>query len=145
MRKFLIPLAAAVSTVALAAPASAQVRVSIGTAPYGYNPYVQQGYGYNPYVQQRYGNQGYAQQLAVRINRIQSEIRRLAQYRMISRAEYNNRIRESREIERRFYRNARDGRGLTQRETYDVQQRVQRLEYRLQRDVRDGRQWGYRW
>jgi hypothetical protein len=80
-----------------------------------------------------------------RIDGIQRQILYLAQYRMISRGEYNNLIRDSREIERRFYRNARDGRGLTQREMYDVQRRIARLEQKIARDVRDGRRWRHRW
>ena len=167
MRKFLIPFAAAVSTVALAAPAAAQqwypqplpqpypyqypqpspyqYQYPQQRAPYGY------GYGYqNPYQQpygQAYGYANYGQVRAtqVRIDRIQADLRRLSQYRMISRSEYNNRIQDSREIERRFYRNARDGRGLSANEMYDVQNRIARLEQRIARDMRDGRQWRYRW
>ena len=166
MRKFLIPLAAAASTVALAAPASAQWYPQPQPQPYGYGygypqpqpygygyqypqpqPY---GYGYqNPY-QQPYGygyHANYAQVRAmkVRIDRIQADLRRLAQYRMISRGEYYNRVQESREIERRFYRNSRDGWGLSAREMYDVQVRVARLEQRIARDIRDGRHWRFRW
>lgn len=131
MRKFLIPLAAAASTVAIAAPASAQ---------YYPQPQHQPGYGYG-----QHQNFGHARALTARINHIQRQIQRLAQYRMITRSEYNRLIRDSREIERRFYRNARDGRGLTQREMYDVERRIGRLEQRIARDVRDGRQWRYRW
>ena len=170
MRKFLIPLAVAASAIAFASPAAAQWTPQPyppqPTYPYpqqpGY-PYPQQpgygypqqpgyGYGYqNPY-QQPYGNAyGYHanyQQLRatqVRINRIQADLRRLAQYRMIDRREYNSRLQESREIERRFFRNTRDGWGLTTRELYDVQNRIARLEQRIGRDLRDGRQWRYRW
>jgi hypothetical protein len=187
MRKFLIPLAAAASTVALAAPAAAQWYPQPQPQPYGYsyqypqpqqygygyqqpyqNPYqnqyqqpygyqspYQQPYGYNygyrsPYQQpygQSYGYASYTQVRAtkVRIDRIQSDLRRLAQYRMISRNEYYNRINDSREIERRFYRNTRDGMGLSARELLDVQHRVAHLEQRIARDIRDGRQWGFRW
>ena len=183
MRKFLIPLAAAASTVAVAAPAAAQqwypqpqaqVYVYGHQQPYqpygnayGYNnPYQQpygnaygygyaqpQGYAYgyqNPYQQpygRAYGYHGANQARAVanRINRIQNDLRILANQRMISRNEYRNRLQDSREIERRFYRNARDGRGLSQSEMYDVQVRVARLEQRIARDMRDGRRFGYRW
>lgn len=190
MRKFLIPLAAAASTVALAAPAAAQwypqpqpQAYAYGyqnpyQQPYGYQNTYQQPYGYqNPYqqpygyqnqyqqpygyaygyrspYQQPYGNAygynahanlGQARALKVRIDRIQRDIARLAQYRMISRYEYQNLIRDSRDIERHFYRNARDGRGLTVNELYVIQNQVARLEHKIARDVRDGRQWGYRW
>lgn len=140
MRMFLIPLAAA-SAVALAAPASAQWYPQPQPYGYGYNRYPQpygHAYGYQ-------ANYGQVRAMKQRIDRIQLDLRRLAQYRMISRSEYNARLRDSREIERRFFRNSRDGFGLTPREMYDVQVRIARLEQRIARDVRDGRQWRYRW
>ena len=154
MRMFLIPIAAA-ATVALATPASAQYYPQPQPQTYGHGyqypqpqPY---GYGYNPY-QQPYGhaygypaNYGQVRAIKQRIDRIQLDLRRLAQYRMISRSEYRARLRDSREIERRFFRNSRDGWGLTPREMYDVQVRIARLEQRIARDIRDGRQWRYRW
>ena len=209
MRKFLIPLTAAASTVALAAPAAAQYYPpqpqpygyqfpyqqpqaqpygyqypyqQPQAQPYGYQypyqqphtygyqyPYQQPqpygygygyqyprppvyGYGYRPPYQQPYGygynqhaNQAQARATKVRIDRIQSDLRRLEQYRMISRSEYHRRMADSREIERRFYRNSRDGWGLSANELRDVQIRVAQLEQKIARDIRDGRQWGYRW
>jgi hypothetical protein len=118
------------------------------------NPYQQpygNAYGNNNPYQQPYGNAfgynniGQAQATSARIDRIQRDLRQLASQRMISRNEYNNRLKDSREIERRFYRNARDGRGLTVSEMRDVQVRVARLEQRIARDLRDGRRFGYRW
>ena len=128
MRKFLIPLAAAVSTVALAAHASAQW----APQPQGY------GYGHN-------NNYGQARALQARVDNIQRQIAHLAQRRMISRNEYNSLIRDSRELEQRLRHNARDGRGLTRQEAYTTQRRIARLEQKIARDVRDGRQWAYRW
>ena len=133
-----------------------------GTPQYGYGYRAPQyGYGYqNPYSRPQYGysygspygnaygyHANYAQVRAVkqRIDQIQREISRLARYRMISRNEYHNLAQDSREIERRFYRNSRDGWGLSASEMYDVQIRVARLEQKIARDVRDGRQWRYRW
>lgn len=154
MRMFLIPIAAA-ATVALATPASAQYYPRPQPQPYGYGYQYSQpqpyGYGYNRY-QQPYGhaygyqaNYGQVRMVRQRIDRIQADLRRLAQYRMISRSEYNARLRDSRAIERRFVRNSRDGWGLTPREMYDVQVRIARLEQRIARDIRDGRHWRYRW
>jgi hypothetical protein len=40
---------------------------------------------------------------------------------------------------------ARDGRGLSRKELYNVERRMARLEWKVRRDVRDGRQWRYRW
>ena len=83
--------------------------------------------------------------MKARLDYTQRELRRLAQYRMISRGEYYKLNRESREIEYRLIRNARDGRGLSPREAYEVERRMVRLEQKIARDVRDGRHWRYRW
>ena len=64
---------------------------------------------------------------------------------MISPNEYRNRQQDARELERRLYRDARDGRGFNGREFQQTQHRIARLEYRIQRDLRDGRRWAYRW
>ncbi len=106
---------------------------------YGYSSGAPYGNAYG------YSNYGQAQAMKVRIDRIQHDLRHLAENRMISRSEYYNRVAESREIERRFYRNARDGRGLSAAEMQDVQHRVAHLQQKIARDVRDGRQWGFRW
>ena len=126
MRKVLISAAAAVSALVVASPASAQ-----------YFP-VAPGYAYGH-------NIGHARAMKARVDRIQFEIRRLAQYRMISPGEYRRLLRESREVEYRLIRNARDGFGLSPREAYETERRIARLEWRIARDVRDGRRWAYRW
>jgi len=125
MRKFLISTVAAASALAVATPAAAQ---------YYHAP--AHGYGYN---------QGTVRALQTRVNRIQQDLRRLAQYRMISPNEDRNRQQDARELERRLYRDARDGRGFNGREFQQTQHRIARLEYRIQRDLRDGRRWAYRW
>ena len=138
MRKLLVPLIAAASAVAIAAPASAQ------WAP----PPQQHGYGVPP-QQYGYGAPGqyfhHARGLQMRVDHIQREIRRLAQYRMISRNEYRSLHRDSRQIEVRLRCNARDGYGLNPREAYRVERQIARLEQRIARDVRDGRRWRHRW
>ena len=147
MRKVLISLAAAAATLAVAAPASAQSWGNMTptrgyTAPgYGYGS----GYGYgNGY---RYGNYDRSQvrALQVRVDAIQRQISHLSRNRMITRNEYHNLMQDARQVERSIRQNARDGRGLNQYEFGRMQQRIAGLEYRVQRDVRDGRQWGYRW
>ena len=127
MRKVLISLAAAVATLAVAAPASAQFYPAPARSAYGYNTY------------------GQARSLQVRLDRIQRDINHLAQYRMITRNEHHKLMRDSREIERSLHRNARDGWGLDPRETYNTERKIVRLEQKIARDVRDGRQWRYRW
>ena len=124
MRKFLIPIVAAASALTIAAPAAAQ-----------YHP-VRQAYGYN------YGS---VRALQVRVDRIQQNLRWLAQYRVISRNEYRNRQQDARDIERRLRRDFRDGRGLNAREYVRTQERINRLEWKIGRDMRDGRHYAYRW
>jgi hypothetical protein len=133
MRKVLISLAAAGSALAFATPAAAQYYPAPPPPAYG------QGYGYG------YNNYGNVRALQARVDRIQMELRRLAQFRMISRNEYQNRQQDAREIERRLRRETRDGYGLNPREVADIQRRIARLEYRIQRDLRDGRRYAYRW
>lgn len=127
MTKFLIPLAAAGSLLAAAAPASAQWFPQ----PQGH------AYGYDNY--------GHARALHARINHMEREIRRLANHRMISAREYRELRSDARSLERRFIRDARDGRGLSRQEAYNIERRIMRLERRIAREVRDGRRWGYRW
>jgi hypothetical protein len=135
MRKVLISAAAAISAVAFAAPAAAQYYPA--PPPPGYGNY--NGYGYN--------NHGYGQvrALQARLDRMQREISRLARYRMITHNEYRPLLSDSRELERKLRHDARDGRGLTSKELYNVQRKMARLEQKVARDVRDGRRWGYRW
>jgi hypothetical protein len=127
MKTALFTIGAAVSALVVATPASAQ-----------YFPQ-HRGYTYQPQYQ------AHARNLKARLDYTQRELRRLAQYRMISRSEYHNRLRDSQAIEYRLIRNARDGRGLSRQEAYDVERRMVRLEQKIARDVRDGRQWRYRW
>jgi len=136
MRKVLISAAAAVSAVAFAAPAAAQYHPA--PPPPGY------GYGHNNYG---YSNYGYGQvrALQARLDHMQREISRLARYRMITHREYRDLLGDSRELERKLRHDARDGRGLSRKELYNVERRMARLEWKVRRDVRDGRQWRYRW
>ena len=133
MRITLISLAAAASALAVAAPASAQYQQGYGYGqPQGY------AFGYG----QNYNRRGHARALQVRIDRIQRDIYRLAQRRLISRNEHQNLQRDARDIERDLRRNALDGRGLSAREMYNTERRIARLEQKIARDVRDGNRWG---
>jgi hypothetical protein len=131
MRKVLISAAAAVSAVAFAAPAAAQYHPA--PPPPGY------GYGHNNY------GYGQVRALQARLDHMQREISRLARYRMITHREYRDLLGDSRELERKLRHDARDGRGLSRKELYNVQRRMARLEQKVARDVRDGRHYGYRW
>jgi hypothetical protein len=131
MRKFLISAAASVSAMAFAAPAAAQYYPA--PPPPGY------GYGHNNY------GYGQVRALQARLDHMQREISRLARYRMITHREYRDLLGDSRELERKLRHDARDGRGLSRKELYNVERRMARLEWKVRRDVRDGRQWRYRW
>ena len=72
MRKFLIPLAAAASTMAFAAPASAQWAPPV----YSYNPY-NFGYGFNGI--------NFARTMESRVQRIRGDIRAMEMRRILSR------------------------------------------------------------
>jgi len=127
MTKFLISAAVAATAMAFAAPASAQY-----APPYG-NAY---GYGVN---------HGQVRSLQVRIDRLQQQIRRLDQRNVLSNREAARLMDDSRDLERRLRRNARDGRGLSFNEVRAVEVRLARLEQRLFRDARDGNRWGSNW
>lgn len=132
MRKFLIPLAAAASALAIAAPASAQWNGYGNLSPvYGAPGYA---YGY-----------GAVRNLRYRVNAIQQQIASLARYRMITPHEYRRLRNDSRDVERKLRHDVRDGRRFSQREMYRTERRIARLEQKVARDVRDGRRWGHRW
>ena len=128
MRKFLIPAAVAAATLTIAAPAAAQ-----------WAPAPQYGYGYNN------NHYGHVRSLQVRIDRLQNQIRQLDRRNIITNREAARLMDDSRDLERRLRRNARDGRGLNYSEARAVEVRLARLEQRLFRDARDGNRWGYRW
>jgi hypothetical protein len=131
MRITLISLAAAASALAVATPAAAQYQQGYAQ-PQGY------AFGYG----QNYNRRGHARALQIRIDRIQRDIFRLAQRRLISRNEHQNLQRDARDIEHDLRRNAIDGRGLTAREMYNTERRIAHLEQKIARDIRDG---GNRW
>ncbi len=136
MRKFLIPLAAAASALAVASPASAQVYGNLGVGlglggpAYGAPAY---GYGYNNYGQVR--------ALQYRIDGVQRQITMLDRRNILSRGEARRLREESRAVERRLQRSARFG--LSPYEARSVEVRIARLEQHVQREAwdRDGR-WG---
>lgn len=124
MRKFVIAAAIAASALTAAAPAAAQY---YPPQPYGY------GYGYH-------GNWGQVRRLQVRVDQVQRQISVLDRRNILSNREASRLRAESRDIERRLHRAARNG--LSGNEAYSVDRRIQRLEYRIQRDARDGNRYG---
>ena len=130
MRKFLISAALMASTVAVAAPAAAQWYPQQPAYGYGQQPYGN-AYGYNNYGQVR--------RLQVRIDQIQRQIVRLDRRNILSNREAGRLRAESRNLEQRLRYVGRNG--LSGREGYDIERRIQQLEYRSQREARDGNNW----
>jgi opacity protein-like surface antigen len=124
MRKFLISAALAASTFVAAAPAAAQ-----------YYPPQPQGYGYG------YNNYGQVRRLQVRVDNVQRHINRLDSRDVLSEREAKSLRAESRNVENRLHRAARYG--LSGWERNDIERRISRLEYRVQREARDGNRYGY--
>ena len=96
MRKFLIPIVAAASTLAIAAPAAAQWAPPV----YNYQPY-NYGRGWN-YHQ-------YAQSMEQRVQRIRADIRQLQQRHIVSWQEARSLENQAADIQRRIYRKSRNG------------------------------------
>ncbi|MDQ4088005.1 MAG: hypothetical protein M3177_08370 [Pseudomonadota bacterium] len=124
MRKVLISVAAAASALAFASPAAAQW---YPPQPQGY------GYGYNNHYH-------HVRNLQVRLDRAQRHIHQLDRRNVLSNREAARLWEQSREIERRLHFAA--GNGLHPHEANNIEARIARLEQRIFRDARDGRNWG---
>ena len=137
-RKLILGTALAVSALTAAAPAAAQYYPQPQTAPYGYNqgyqqPY-QQNYGYGQ--NQGYNNNwGQARALMARVDQIRRQVRVLDQRNILSQREAYRLDAEAQQLR---YRIAQLGRnGLDQRERYDVERRLARLERAVQVNAYD--------
>jgi len=123
MRKVLIALAAAGSTLAIATPAAAQYYPPQPYGqPYGYNQPYGNAYGYNNYGQVR--------SLQVRINAVERQINLLDRRDRIRNRDADRLRNEANSLERRLRHAARDG--MSPREANDIQIRLARLEQRVQ-------------
>lgn len=120
MRKFIISAALVTATLAAAAPVSAQWARPV---PQG------NAYGYNNYGQVR--------RLEVRVQQIRRQIQRLDRRNILSDREARRLSDEARELDQRINMLARNG--FNNRDRFEVERRLARLEQRLQRDVNDGR------
>jgi len=131
MRKFVLPLAVAGAGLVAASPAAAQFYPAPQAAPYAY------GNGYN-------NNWGQFRSLQARIDNVQRQINRLDRRDVIRGRSADRLMDEANKIERRLHERARGG--LNQREAYDIEMRIGRLEQRLQFAMNDryGR-YGDRW
>jgi hypothetical protein len=99
MRKFLIPIVAAASALAVAAPAAAQY-VQWAPPVYQYNPY-NYGYGFNGI--------NFARSMADRVQRIRHDIRVMQQRRVLSWNEARNLDMQAQNLQRRIFRAQRGG------------------------------------
>ena len=120
MRKFLVSAALLASTVAVAAPAAAQWAPP---QPQGY------AYGYQ-------GNYGQTRRLEVRIQQIRQQIRQLDRRNVLSNREANRLDAEARSLQYRVRQLGYNG--LNQRERYDIERRIARLEWNVRREASDG-------
>ena len=125
MRTFLISAAAAVSALAVAAPAAAQWQ----------QPNYGGGYGYN-------NNYGAVRSLQARLNNIERQINRLDSRNVLSEREADRLRRDANQVERQIRYFARSG--LNQNEYRSIQYRIAQLEQRVQREARDGNRWSGR-
>ena len=129
MRKLMISLAAAGAALVVASPAAAQYYPQPQPAPYGYN-----GYGHN-------GGYGLVRALQARVDRIEWQINRLDRRDRIRDRSADKLRHEADRIEERLHRAARGG--LNPYEMNDIQNRIARLEQRVQYAVGGRNSYGY--
>ena len=118
MRKYLIPIVAGVSVVAMAAPASAQYARPVDRYR-GYN----QGYGFD------------GRGLQIRVDRVREQIRRLEERRVLSFREGRSLEYQAMDLQRRIARAS--GNGIQPGEARRLEEGIRRLEYRVQREATD--------
>jgi hypothetical protein len=116
MRKYLIPIVAGLSVLAVAAPASAQ-----------YAPRADRYHRYQP----AFDGRG----LEVRVQRVREQIRRLEARRVLSFREGRSLEVEASNLQRRIFRASRNG--IQPGEARRLEDGLRRLEYRVQREATD--------
>ena len=122
MRKFLIPIVAAASTLALAAPASAQWAPPV----YRYAPY-NFGYGFNGI--------NFARAMESRVARVRGDIRAMEIRRILSYGEAHSLDRQAANLQWRIARVSRFG--VSPGEARGMENGIRRLEYRVAREASD--------
>jgi uncharacterized sporulation protein YeaH/YhbH (DUF444 family) len=115
MRKLLIPVAAGISVLAIAAPASAQYQRPVER--------YQQGYGFE------------GRGLEVRVQRVREQIRRLEERRVLSFREGRSLEYQAANVQRRVFSASRNG--IQPGEARRLNEDIRRLEYRVQREASD--------
>src|SRR5215217_90104 len=133
MRKFLIPIVAAASAFAVAAPATAQY-VQWAPPVYQYNPY-----NYN----RGFSGVSFARTMMDRVQRIRTDIRVMRDRRVLSRGEARSLDVQARNLERRIYRATRNG--VSPREARNMEIQIFNLQRRVAREANDwNRRYGRR-
>ena len=122
MRKFLIPIVAAASTLAIAAPASAQWAPPV----YRYQPY-NFNYGFNGF--------NFARSMQNRVQRIRNDIRVMDQRRVLSNREARSLDNQAARLQQRIWRASRNG--IQPGEARSVENQIRNLEYRISREAND--------
>ena len=125
MRKLLIPIVAAASTLAMAAPASAQI-VQWAPPVYTYNPY-------------NYGNgfsyHAFANSMQQRVARIRSDIRMMQMRRVLSWGEARSLDRQAERLQRRIFFASRNG--INPFEARNLENQIFNLQRRVAREAND--------
>jgi hypothetical protein len=123
MRKFLVPVVAAASTLAIAVPASAQA----WRAPvYNYQPY---NYGHG------FVGHEFARSMEGRVERIRRDIRQMEYRRILSPRETQSLEYQASNLQGRIYRASRNG--IQPGEAQRLENQIRRLEYRISREATD--------
>jgi len=131
MRKFLIPIAAAASALAVAAPASAQY-VQWAPPVYHYNPY---NYGTG------FSGINFARSMADRVQRVRMDIRVMRDRRVLSRGEARSLDNQAERLQRRIFRATRYG--INPYEARSLENQIFNLQRRVAREANDwDRQYG---
>jgi hypothetical protein len=125
MRKFLIPIIAVASALAVAAPATAQV-VRWAPPVYQYNPY---NYGYG------FSGVNFARTMADRVQRIRMDIRVMHDRRVLSRGEARALDRQAENLQRRIFRASRFG--VSPFEARSIENQIFNLQRRVAREAYD--------
>ena len=123
MRKFVLPIVAAASALAIAAPASAQQ----WSAPrYNYQPY---NYG-NGWSYHRF-----AGEMSGRVDRIRRDIREMQRRHILGWREARSLDDQARNVQRRIFWASRNG--IQPGEARRLENDIRRLEYRVSREAND--------
>ena len=122
MRKFLIPIVAAASALAIAAPASAQWAPPV----YRYQPY-NFGQGYNGIR--------FARAMEMRVQRIRGDVRNMQMRGILGWREARSLDHQARNLQRRIARATRFG--INPGEARGIENGIRRLEFRVQREATD--------